>query len=256
MSGASHPDSRGRGGFFIGGTPMRLVMIDNYDSFTYNLAQLFYEFDLEVEVYRHDQIGIKEIEARRPDWICISPGPKDPAHAGISKAVIAHFASRVPILGVCLGMQAINEVFGGVTRKAPEPRHGKRSQVFHEGLGVMAGIPSPFVVARYHSLQVIMQSDALVPLAHAEDGVVMGLQHRQWPLCGVQFHPESFMTDYGWELVVNFLALQPRWREARPPAPPIHDRFPRTGGPQPPSHLAARNAAHPQRASRHDFALA
>jgi anthranilate synthase component II len=231
---------------------MRLLMIDNYDSFTYNLAQLFYEFDLDVEVYRHDQITLEGIEARQPDWICISPGPKDPAHAGISKAVIAHFAPRVPILGVCLGMQAINEVFGGVTAKAPEPRHGKRSQVFHEARSIFAGIPSPFVVARYHSLQVIMRSVALVPLAHAEDGVVMGLKHSQWPLVGVQFHPESFMTEYGWELVANFLELQPRWQKLRPPPPPSHDRFPRIGWPQPPVHAAAGSCLGAPRVSHHD----
>jgi anthranilate synthase component 2 len=239
------------------GKTMRLVMVDNYDSFTYNLAQLFYEFDLEVEVYRHDRIGIDGIEARRPDWICISPGPKDPAHAGISKEVIAHFAPSVPILGVCLGMQAINEVFGGATAKAPEPRHGKRSQVFHQGRGILAGIPSPFVVARYHSLQVLMRSDALVPLAHAEDGVVMALEHRSFPLWGVQFHPESFMTEYGWELAANFLALQPRWREARPAAPPVHDRFPRLGWPEHPSPEAAAGGDAPApRASHHGPALA
>jgi len=240
----------------VGGKAVRLVMIDNYDSFTYNLAQLFYEFDLEVEVYRHDQIGLVEIEARRPDWICISPGPKDPAHAGISKAVIAHFAPSVPILGVCLGMQAINEVFGGITRKAPEPRHGKRSLVYHAGLGIMAGLPTPFVVARYHSLQVIMNTDALMPLAHAEDGVVMGLQHRHWPLCGVQFHPESFMSEFGWELAANFLALQPRWRAARPPAPAGDDRFPRVGWPQPPSQRVAAGEPRSLEASCYDSALA
>ena len=240
----------------VGGKAVRLVMIDNYDSFTYNLAQLFYEFDLEVEVYRHDQIGLVEIEARRPDWICISPGPKDPAHAGISKAVIAHFAPSVPILGVCLGMQAINEVFGGITRKAPEPRHGKRSLVCHAGLGIMAGLPTPFVVARYHSLQVIMNTDALMPLAHAEDGVVMGLQHRSWPLCGVQFHPESFMSEFGWELAANFLALQPRWRAARPPAPAGNDRFPRVGWPQPPSQRVAAGEPRSLEASCYDSALA
>jgi len=169
---------------------MRLVMIDNYDSFTYNLAQLFYEFDLDVEVYRHDRIGIGGIEARRPDWICISPGPKDPAHAGISKAVIAHFAPSVPILGVCLGMQAINEVFGGATAKAPEPRHGKRSQVFHQGRGILAGIPSPFIVARYHSLQVLMRPHALVPLAHAEDGVLWITLHIHQNIVAVASHKD------------------------------------------------------------------
>jgi para-aminobenzoate synthetase component II len=237
------------------GETMRLIMIDNYDSFTYNLAQLFYEFDLDVEVYRHDQIGLQGIEARRPDWICISPGPRDPAHAGISKAVIAHFAPHVPILGVCLGMQAINEVYGGITDLAPEPRHGKRSRVFHQGRGIFAGIPSPFTVARYHSLQVISGSEALIPLAHAEDGVVMGLQHRRWPLCGVQFHPESFMTEYGWELVANFLALQLRWRDRRPPAPPQHNRYPRMGWPDLPAASFPASLAEPiRRAPLHDCA--
>jgi anthranilate synthase component 2 len=154
-------------------------------------------------------------------------------------------------------MQAVNEVFGGVTAKAPEPRHGKRSQVFHQGGGILAGIPAPFVVARYHSLQVIMRGDALLPLAHAEDGVVMALQHRHWPLCGVQFHPESFMTEYGWELAANFLALQPRWRGARPTTAPVRDRFPRMGWPDHPSPQAAVDSNAPgSRASHHGPALA
>jgi anthranilate synthase component II len=218
--------------FFLGEEAMRLLMIDNYDSFTYNLVQLFGEFDVEVEVFRHDRITLEEIAARQPNWLCISPGPKDPAHAGISKAVIRRFAASVPTLGVCLGMQAINEVFGGVTCKAPEPRHGKRSQVHHGGRGIFAGVPSPFEVARYHSLQVIIQSPLLMALAHAEDGVVMGLQHRAWPLCGVQFHPESFMTAYGVELVANFLRLQPCWHI--PPTLRLReDRFPRMTRPVP-----------------------
>ncbi len=235
---------------------MRLVIIDNYDSFTYNLAQLFLEFDLDVEVHRHDEITVGGVEARQPDWICISPGPKDPLHAGISKAVIARFAPRVPILGVCLGMQAINEVFEGVTEKAPQPRHGKRSRVFHQGRGIFAGIPSPFVAARYHSLQVIIRSDALDPLAHAEDGVVMGLQHRHWPVCGVQFHPESFMTEYGWELAANFLSLQPRWQSTCRPSPLLHGRFPRSVPPPYPVHTTAGGAAGALRVSPHDLPLA
>ena len=191
---------------------MRLVMIDNYDSFTYNLVQLFYEFELEVIVYRHDEVSIGRIEELRPDWICISPGPKDPDHAGISKAVVEHFGPDVPILGVCLGMQVINEVFGGSTPKAPVPVHGKRCLVHHRGEGIFKGLPSPFSVARYHSLCVEPRSGQLVPLAFAWDGVIMGMQHRSWPLCGVQFHPESFMSDHGAELVANFLALRPAWR--------------------------------------------
>lgn len=191
---------------------MRLVMIDNYDSFTHNLVQLFYEFDLEVLVFRHDEVSIREMEELEPDWICLSPGPKDPAHAGICKEAVRRFAPRVPILGVCLGMQVINEVFGGKTRKAPVPVHGKRSMVHHSGRGVFAEIPSPFRVARYHSLCIEIRSPDLRPLAFAPDRVIMGIQHRSWPLCGVQFHPESFLSEYGPELVENFLALQPGWQ--------------------------------------------
>ncbi|HEY9074446.1 MAG TPA: aminodeoxychorismate/anthranilate synthase component II [Desulfobaccales bacterium] len=186
---------------------MRLLMIDNYDSFTYNLVQLFYEFDLEVLVFRHDAITLDEIEALSPRWLCISPGPKAPAQAGISKAVISHFYQRIPILGVCLGHQALNEVFGGATVKAPVPVHGKRSQVFHHGCGLFAGLPSPFPAARYHSLMAAPSSPELEVTAWTGDGVIMGLSHRQYPLHGVQFHPESFLTQYGRELAANFLAL-------------------------------------------------
>ncbi|MFP3868808.1 MAG: anthranilate synthase component II [Desulfobacteraceae bacterium] len=188
---------------------MRLLIIDNYDSFTYNLVQLFYEFDLEVLVFRHDQITLGAIESLDPDWLCISPGPKAPKDAGISKAVIAHFAPRLPILGVCLGMQALNEVFGGRTLLAPVPVHGKRYQVFHQGRGLFDGLPSPFWAARYHSLAAQPQSNDLEVTARSQDGVVMGLAHRRHPLHGVQFHPESFLTEYGKELTVNFLRLAP-----------------------------------------------
>lgn len=196
-----------------------MLMIDNYDSFTHNLVQLFYEFDLEVLVFRNDRVTLATIERLHPDWICISPGPKDPGHAGISKAVIRHFAASVPILGVCLGMQAINEVFGGVTIRAPEPVHGKRSRIDHIGCGVFSGLPSPFWVARYHSLQIDLRSSHLLPLAHAGDGVVMAIQHKHWPLCGVQFHPESFLSEYGYELAANFLAFHGGWSKAPSPAP-------------------------------------
>jgi len=186
---------------------MRLVMIDNYDSFTYNLVQLFYEFDLEVLVFRHDAITLEEIEALKPRWLCISPGPKAPAQAGVSKLVIAHFYRKVPILGVCLGHQAINEVFGGATVRAPVPVHGKQSQVFHQGSGLFAGLPSPFAAARYHSLMAAPDSPELEVTARSEDGVIMGLSHRRYPLHGVQFHPESFLTSHGRELAANFLRL-------------------------------------------------
>jgi para-aminobenzoate synthetase component II len=184
-----------------------LLMIDNYDSFTYNLVQLFYDFDLEVRVFRHDEVTLAEIEALKPRWLCISPGPKAPEQAGISKAVIARFYQTIPILGVCLGHQAINEVFGGATVRAPVPVHGKRSQVFHEGRGLFAGLPSPFPAARYHSLMAALNSPDLEVTALSDDGVIMGLRHRRYPLHGVQFHPESFLTAHGRDLAANFLRI-------------------------------------------------
>jgi para-aminobenzoate synthetase component II len=191
---------------------MRLVMIDNYDSFTYNLVQLFYEFDLEVLVFRHDEIDLAGIGALAPDWLCISPGPKAPEQAGISKAVIAHFYQQIPILGVCLGHQALNEVFGGATVRAPVPVHGKCHQVFHQGRGIFKGLPSPFGAARYHSLMAVPNSPELEVTAKTDDGVIMGLKHRAFPLHGVQFHPESFLTDHGKALAANFLDLAPGYR--------------------------------------------
>lgn len=208
---------------------MRLVVIDNYDSFTFNLVQLFFEFDLEVSVFRNDRVTLDGIDALRPDWICISPGPRSPAHSGISKAVVERFGPTIPILGVCLGMQVINEVFGGKTIKAPVPVHGKCSRVAHEGRGIFTGIPSPFWAARYHSLCVELQSDCLLPVASAEDRVLMGIRHRSWPLCGVQFHPESFMTEHGLELIRNFLSLRRGWIAPDDAADP--DRFPRIDTP-------------------------
>lgn len=188
---------------------MRLLMIDNYDSFTFNLVQLFYEFPLEIMVFRHDRIDLAGIENLAPDWLCISPGPKAPQDAGISKAVIAHFYRRLPILGVCLGMQALNEVLGGETTLAPTPVHGKRHQVFHTGAALFTGLPSPFGAARYHSLMVQPLTPELEITARTEDGVIMGLSHKKYPLHGVQFHPESFLTDYGKEMAYNFLKLAP-----------------------------------------------
>jgi len=200
----------------------RLVMIDNYDSFTYNLVQLFYEFDLEVLVFRHDAVSLSQIAALQPDWLCISPGPKAPAQAGISKTVISHFYQSIPILGVCLGHQAINEVFGGATVKAPVPVHGKRHQVIHGGQGLFAGLPSPFGAARYHSLMALPNSEELVVTARSEDGVIMGLSHRRYPLHGVQFHPESFLTDHGYALAKNFLRLKRLGEGAKDHKPAYH----------------------------------
>jgi anthranilate synthase component 2 len=213
---------------------MRLVMIDNYDSFTYNLVQLFYEFDLEVMVFRHDAVSLAQIEALAPDWLCISPGPKAPAQAGISKAAIAHFQEKIPVLGVCLGHQALNEVWGGATRQAPVPVHGKRHQVFHHGRGLFKGLPSPIWAARYHSLMAVPSSPDLEVTAVAGDGVAMGLSHRRFPLHGVQFHPESFLTSHGRQLAANFLGERIYWGKG------AGRRLPSPGpspGLQPPSPL-------------------
>jgi anthranilate synthase component 2 len=187
---------------------MRLLVIDNYDSFTWNLVQLFSGFDVEVIVHRNDAVSLRRIAALDPAWICISPGPRDPVHAGISRAVIRRFGSRVPILGVCLGMQAMNEVFGGRTVTAPVPVHGKRHAIWHDGTGLFAGIPSPFQAARYHSLCVQVRSGALLACARSEDGVIMGLRHASLPLVGVQFHPESFLSEHGGTIARNFLAMR------------------------------------------------
>lgn len=190
-----------------------LLVIDNYDSFTYNLVQMFRRYPLEVRVHRSDAVDLEDVEALSPDYIVISPGPRDPAHAGISMPLIAARYARTPILGVCLGMQCINEVFGGRTVRSPRPLHGKTSAIHHTGRGLFAGLPSPFRAARYHSLAVEPEATALqgelIITAHTRDRIVMGLSHRNYPLHGVQFHPESFLTDHGFGLVENFLDLGP-----------------------------------------------
>ena len=193
---------------------MRLLVVDNYDSFTWNLVQLFSVLGVEVVVRRNDVVSLREIAGLEPRWICISPGPRDPAHAGVSRAVIREFAPRLPVLGVCLGMQAINEVFGGKTIRAPVPVHGKRHEVLHDGAGIFAGLPSPFAAARYHSLCVSIRSPALTACAWCKDGVIMGIRHRTLPVFGVQFHPESFLSEHGPALAANFLSLDPAWRRA------------------------------------------
>lgn len=185
----------------------RLLLIDNYDSFTYNLYQMFLEFDLDIRVYRNDRITIDEIQRLKPEWIVISPGPKAPEDAGVSKEIIKVFHKRAPILGVCLGMQAINEVFGGETVLAPFPVHGKQCLIYHRGDGLFAGVPSPFFGARYHSLMIRQCSSRLVITARSEDGVVMGISHRRYRVHGLQFHPESFMTRWGLTLIENFLGM-------------------------------------------------
>ncbi len=195
--------------YSLSGDTMKLIIIDNYDSFTYNLAQLFGRFALDVRVYRNDAINTDDIQSMNPDYICISPGPKTPDDAGISGDVVRRFGSRVPVLGVCLGMQVINEVFGGITKRADNPLHGKVSKIHHISDGIFTNIPSPFNAARYHSLQIITKTEHLKILANSDDNVIMGIQHRHFPICGVQFHPESFMTEYGENIIENFLMLKP-----------------------------------------------
>jgi anthranilate synthase component II len=187
----------------------KLLVIDNYDSFTYNLVQMFRQYDLEIHVYRSDFITLNQIEALCPDYALISPGPKDPSHSGISIPLIEAFSQRLPILGVCLGMQCINEVFGGRTVRAPLPTHGKTSLIHHHHFGIFKGVQSPFSAARYHSLMVAFSQTDLVVTARSPDDVIMGMSHPEYPLHGVQFHPESFLTECGFLLVENFLRLGP-----------------------------------------------
>jgi anthranilate synthase component II len=187
----------------------KLLVIDNYDSFTYNLVQMFMHFDLAIEVHRSDKITVDEAAGKMPDYILISPGPRDPVHAGISIALIQALFDQIPIFGVCLGMQCINEAFGGKTLRAPLPVHGKTSLVRHDNRSIFSGIPSPFKAARYHSLMTCPETDVLQVTSRSDDGVIMGLSHPDFPVHGVQFHPESFMTDFGFQLVENFLNLTP-----------------------------------------------
>ena len=182
-----------------------LLVIDNYDSFTYNLVQMFMRYDLDIQVHRSDRITLDQARQLSPDYLLISPGPKDPAHSGISIPLILEFHTKIPVLGVCLGMQCINEAFGGKTVRAPVPVHGKTSRVHHHNEGLFKDVPSPFTCARYHSLATEVSGQALMVTAQSDDQVVMGLAHRTAPLFGVQFHPESFLTTHGFTLVDNFL---------------------------------------------------
>ena len=184
-----------------------LLMLDNYDSFTYNLVQYLGELGAELEVYRNDAITVDEIERLAPAGIVVSPGPGTPAEAGVSMPVIRRCAERIPILGVCLGHQAIGEVFGGVVERGPVPVHGKTALIHHDGRGVFAGLPSPFEATRYHSLVVRRAGlpACLEISAESEDGLIMGLRHHTLPVEGVQFHPESILTASGKALLGNFL---------------------------------------------------
>jgi anthranilate synthase/aminodeoxychorismate synthase-like glutamine amidotransferase len=188
--------------------PARILVIDNYDSFVYNLVQYLGELGSEPIVYRNDAIDLASVTALGPDGILISPGPGRPEDAGVSNQLIADFSGKLPILGVCLGHQCIGQSFGGRVGRASAVMHGKTSSVRHDGQGVLAGLASPFTATRYHSLVVERDSlpDVLEITAEAEDGTIMGLRHRDLPVEGLQFHPESILTDDGHRIVANWLA--------------------------------------------------
>lgn len=192
-----------------------LLMIDNYDSFTYNVVQYFGELGADVKVYRNDEITIEEIEQLNPDHLVISPGPCTPKEAGISVAAIKHFAGKLPILGVCLGHQSIGQAFGGHIIRAGQVMHGKTSDVYHEDKGVFAGLNHPFTATRYHSLVIdkntLPECLEVTAWTQNEDGSVeeiMGVQHKTLPIQGVQFHPESILTQQGHDLFANFLKMK------------------------------------------------
>jgi len=184
-----------------------ILMIDNYDSFTYNLVQYLGELGADIRVYRNDRITLTEIERLAPEKIVLSPGPCTPTEAGISCDVIRHFSGRLPMLGVCLGHQCIGQVFGGEIVRAPELFHGKTSLIHHDGKTVFADLPSPFEATRYHSLVIRRESvpTCLEISAETDDGVIMGVRHRELLVEGVQFHPESILTEEGKKLLKNFL---------------------------------------------------
>jgi len=186
-----------------------LLLIDNYDSFTYNLYQYLSELGEEISVVRNDKMTIKEMEELSPERIVISPGPGTPEQAGISNDVVRHFGSRLPILGVCLGHQCVGYAYGAEVGHAGEIKHGKSSLINHDGKGVFSGLPSPFPAIRYHSLAVNPESvpDCLEVSARTDDNIIMGIRHREYPVEGVQFHPESIMTGVGKDLLRNFLGM-------------------------------------------------
>jgi anthranilate synthase component 2 len=183
------------------------ILIDNYDSFTYNLYHYLGELGADIEVYRNDQISVADVLAKRPQGIILSPGPCDPDRAGICLDLIRAAAGKVPILGVCLGHQAIGQAFGGRVVRAPKPMHGKMSRVHHRNTGVFHDLPNDFTATRYHSL--VVERDSLPKdlevTAETEDGIIMGLSHRTMPIAGVQFHPESIASEHGHRLLANFL---------------------------------------------------
>lgn len=183
-----------------------IVVIDNYDSFTYNLVQYLGELGAEVSVFRNDAVSVSELREMAPDHLVISPGPGDPEDGGISNDVIRRLGPEIPLLGVCLGQQCIGHVFGGKVDRAPRLMHGKTSEVYHKGRGLFDGVPSPFRATRYHSLIVEEPlPDTLEVTAFTSQGEVMGLRHKEFPIAGVQFHPESILTEHGKRILRNFL---------------------------------------------------
>ena len=189
-----------------------IMMIDNYDSFTWNVVQYLWELGAEVEVYRNDALTLSEIEAKAPSGICISPGPCSPKEAGISMAVIDHFAGHMPILGICLGQQSIGAVYGGQIIRAPSVMHGKTSPIHHTGVGVFEALPSPLTATRYHSLVVdpdtlpdCLEVTAWTETADGAQEAIMGLRHRELDVEGVQFHPESILSEHGHDMLDRFL---------------------------------------------------
>lgn len=190
-----------------------ILLIDNYDSFVYNLGRYIGRLGRERMVVRNDAIGLDDIHALSPAAIILSPGPCGPDEAGICNDVLRTFGGRIPVLGVCLGHQCMGAVYGGAVIRAPEPVHGKAAAVRHDGQGLFAGLPDPLAAARYHSLVVDIADDhpALRVTARTEDGIVMGLQHRTFPVYGVQFHPESVLTEGGMEIMANFTAIADEW---------------------------------------------
>jgi para-aminobenzoate synthetase component 2 len=187
----------------------RILVVDNYDSFVFNLVQYLQQLGAECIVRRNDQVGTDEVDGLGVDGILLSPGPGVPAEAGVTEEMVRWSAGRIPVLGVCLGHQAIAEVFGGVVDRAGELLHGRTSTVLHDGLGVLAGLPQPFTATRYHSLAVVEGTvpDELTVTARTEGGVIMGLRHREFPIEGVQFHPESVLTQGGHRMLANWLAI-------------------------------------------------
>ncbi len=189
--------------------PAMILLIDNYDSFTFNLYHFLGDVGAQCEVWRNDKLSVADAMAMQPEAIVLSPGPCTPNEAGICLDLIAAAAGKIPLFGVCLGHQAIGQAFGGDVIRAPEPMHGKVSPITHTGTDILAGLPSPFNATRYHSLIVDRATcpDSLVPTAFTEDGLIMAMHHRTLPIYGVQFHPESIASEYGHEILANFLAI-------------------------------------------------